>query len=67
MPQQPTKQESSSGAKSSMTKDDAARIQSTQAKNDRDTGKGSFASRAQSAADKNANTNSSGAGKKSSQ
>jgi hypothetical protein len=35
-----------------MTKEDAARIQSSQAKAGHDTGKGSFAARAQSAADK---------------
>ncbi|KAL9545943.1 hypothetical protein MBANPS3_006904 [Mucor bainieri] len=37
------------------SKSDASRIQSSQAKNNQDTGKGSFASRAQSAADRNAN------------
>ncbi|KAL0565422.1 hypothetical protein ABG067_009621, partial [Albugo candida] len=38
-----------------MKKSDASRIQSTQDKSRQDTGKGSFASRAQSAADKNEN------------
>ncbi|KAI8092324.1 uncharacterized protein B0P05DRAFT_525805 [Gilbertella persicaria] len=40
-----------------ISKQDASRIQSTQAKTGKDTGKGSFSSRAQSAADRNANTN----------
>ncbi|RCI05022.1 hypothetical protein CU098_012850 [Rhizopus stolonifer] len=40
-----------------ITKQDASRIQSSQAKTGKDTGKGSFSSRAQSAADRNANTN----------
>ena len=39
-----------------MTKEDSQRIQSTQEKNNRDMGKNSFAARAQSAADKNTNT-----------
>ncbi|EIE83388.1 hypothetical protein RO3G_08093 [Rhizopus delemar RA 99-880] len=38
-----------------MTKEDSQRIQSSQEKNNRDTGKNSFASRAQRAADKNIN------------
>ncbi|KAF2003043.1 hypothetical protein P154DRAFT_429674 [Amniculicola lignicola CBS 123094] len=40
-----------------MTKSDSSRIQSTQAKGGKDTGAGSFSARAQSAGDKNANTN----------
>ncbi|KAA1473187.1 hypothetical protein DENSPDRAFT_881850 [Dentipellis sp. KUC8613] len=44
------------------TQSDAARIQSSQAKGGQSTGKGSFPSRAQSAAAKNANA-SAGAGK----
>ncbi|RME59954.1 hypothetical protein D6779_03095 [Candidatus Parcubacteria bacterium] len=36
-----------------MTKEDAKRIQSTQASKGRNTGKGSFSARAQSAADRN--------------
>ncbi|KAF2743456.1 hypothetical protein M011DRAFT_480803 [Sporormia fimetaria CBS 119925] len=46
-----------SSSKTPMTKDDASRIQSTQATGNKDTGKGSFASRAQSAGDKNSNAN----------
>ncbi|KAF9808784.1 hypothetical protein IEO21_07756 [Rhodonia placenta] len=42
---------------------DASRIQSTQAKSGADTGKGAFASRAQSAAAKNANASPSAAAK----
>jgi hypothetical protein len=38
-----------------MTKEDSQRIQSTQEKNNRDTGKNSFAARTQRAADKNTN------------
>lgn len=45
-----------------MTKDDASRIQSSQAKNNRDTGKNSFAARAQSAADKRESASSGGQG-----
>ncbi|KZV71472.1 hypothetical protein PENSPDRAFT_751714 [Peniophora sp. CONT] len=41
--------------KREMTKDAAARIQATQDKKGADTGKGTFAARVQSAADRNAN------------
>jgi len=41
--------------KNPISKSEASHIQSTQAKNNQDTGKGSFSSRAQSAADRNAN------------
>ncbi|KAL8828947.1 MAG: hypothetical protein Q9191_002295 [Dirinaria sp. TL-2023a] len=43
-----------------MTKEDASRIQSTQAKSGGDTSKGGFAARAQSAGDRNTNTSSTG-------
>ena len=43
-----------------ITKEEASRIQSSQEKAGRDTGKDSFASRAQSAADKQANSEQSG-------
>lgn len=39
-----------------MTQQSAGKIQSSQAKGGKDTGKGSFASRAQSAGDRNANS-----------
>jgi hypothetical protein len=42
--------------KNPMTKEAASRIQSSQAKSNKDTGKKSFAARAQSAADQYANT-----------
>ncbi|TGZ77915.1 hypothetical protein EX30DRAFT_343655 [Ascodesmis nigricans] len=55
-------QSSSSGRQHSMSKSDASRIQSTQAKSGGDAG---FASRAQSAGDRNANTSNQGnSGKK---
>ncbi|GAN08871.1 conserved hypothetical protein [Mucor ambiguus] len=41
--------------KNPISKSEASHIQSTQAKNNQDVGKNSFASRAQSAADRNAN------------
>ncbi|CBX97397.1 hypothetical protein LEMA_P105280.1 [Plenodomus lingam JN3] len=44
------------GKSTPMTSSDASRIQSTQATGGKDTSSGSFASRAQSAGDKNANT-----------
>jgi hypothetical protein len=44
--------------KKPMTKEAASRIQSSQAKNNQDTGKGSFASRAQSTGDKHTNAQS---------
>ncbi|KAI8643878.1 hypothetical protein BD408DRAFT_414033 [Parasitella parasitica] len=50
-----------------MSKSDASRIQSTQAKNNRDTGPNSFAARSQSAADRNANQSGAGANTRSSQ
>ncbi len=40
-----------------MTKSDASRIQSTQETSGKDTGSGSFASRAQAAGNRNANAN----------
>lgn len=43
-------------SKNPMTKEDSSRIQSSQTKNHRDVGPGSFAARAQSAADSRANT-----------
>lgn len=47
--------------KNPTSQSDASRIQSTQAKGGHDTGKGSFASRAQSAGDRNANQSGGGA------
>ncbi|KAH7349236.1 hypothetical protein BKA66DRAFT_431659, partial [Pyrenochaeta sp. MPI-SDFR-AT-0127] len=44
-----------SGNRNQMSKSDASRIQSSQAKGGKDTGTGSFAARAQSAGDINAN------------
>lgn len=41
--------------KNPTSKEDASRIQASQAKNNRDTGKNSFSSRAQSAGDRNTN------------
>ncbi|KAF2710729.1 hypothetical protein K504DRAFT_500673 [Pleomassaria siparia CBS 279.74] len=49
-------------SKTQMTKEDAGRIQSSQAKGGKDTGKGSFAAIAQSAGDKNAKGAGAGAG-----
>lgn len=46
----------SAESKTPMTKDDSSRIQSSQEKGGHDTGKGSFAARAQSAGDKYSNT-----------
>ncbi|CZT51909.1 uncharacterized protein RSE6_13133 [Rhynchosporium secalis] len=45
-----------------MSKQDAARVQSTQAKGDKDMSSNGFAARAQSAGDKNANASGGGAG-----
>lgn len=66
MQKQGGQQQSSSGSQSGssgetsspanpMTKEDAARIQSSQAKGGHDMGPGGFAARAQAAGDKNAN------------
>ncbi|KAF2117996.1 hypothetical protein BDV96DRAFT_644329 [Lophiotrema nucula] len=52
------------GKSTPMTKSDASRIQSTQATSGKDTGAGSFAARAQSAGDKNANSGQQGNGQK---
>ncbi|TCD65024.1 hypothetical protein EIP91_003345 [Steccherinum ochraceum] len=51
---------STSGTRNAMTKDDASRIQSTQAKGGNNVGSNSFASRAQSAGDRNANASGGG-------
>ncbi|KAL8727125.1 MAG: hypothetical protein Q9166_006258 [cf. Caloplaca sp. 2 TL-2023] len=48
--------EMSANKSNPMTKEDAQRIQSTQATGGKDTGTGSFAARAQSVGDKNTNT-----------
>ncbi|KAF2471167.1 uncharacterized protein BDR25DRAFT_303288 [Lindgomyces ingoldianus] len=57
----PSNNQNQGGGKSNwMTKEDASRIQSTQATSGKNTGSGSFASRAQAAGDKNSNANSSG-------
>ncbi|KAF1346389.1 hypothetical protein EJ07DRAFT_144205 [Lizonia empirigonia] len=49
------------GAKSStMTKSDASRVQSSQARGEKDTSPGSFAARAQGAGDRNSNKTGSG-------
>ncbi|CAO3609764.1 unnamed protein product [Mucor fragilis] len=48
--------------KNPTTQSDASRIQSTQAKSGQDTGKSSFASRAQSAGDRNTNQSGGGGG-----
>ncbi|KAG5919296.1 hypothetical protein E4U42_006560 [Claviceps africana] len=45
-----------------MSKSDAGRVQSTQAKSGADVGAGTFAARAQSAGDRNANAQGSGSG-----
>ncbi|KAM5430748.1 hypothetical protein McanMca71_005176 [Microsporum canis] len=50
-----------------MTKEDASRIQSSQATGGKDMSSGGFAARAQSAGDRNANTSQAGSGNQSQQ